>query len=225
MNKIKLKETLTSYMTEESIKALRTNLQFSGNEKRVILVTSCIPEEGKTTVALKLAKSLCELQKRVLFIDGDLRKSTLPARIEEGKVRYGVSHFLSGQNSITEVISKTDLFNLHIMFAGASVPNAAELLANHRMKQMVEQLRDVYDYIIIDSAPLGLVIDAAILAQYCDGAILVMEEGKIRYKLAEEVRKKLDRSGCHILGVVLNKASLKKKHGYYQEEYQNYRYE
>lgn len=225
MNKIKLKETLTGYAAEEAIKTLRTNLQFCGEEKRVILVTSCVPEEGKTTVALKLARSLCELQKRVLLIDADLRKSVLPTRLQEGTVEYGLSHFLSGQNTLAEVVARTDIPNLHILFAGAGVPNATELLSGTKMEQMVTQLRSVYDYIIVDSAPLGLVIDAVILAQYCDGAVLIIEEGKIRYKMAQEVKKKLDRSGCPVLGVVLNKASMKRQHGYYQEEYKHYRYE
>lgn len=225
MNKIKLKETLTGYAAEEAIKTLRTNLQFCGGEKRVILVTSCIPEEGKTTVALKLAQSLAELQKRVLLIDADLRKSVLPTRLQGGKIKYGLSHFLSGQTGLAEIITKTDITNFHIMFAGAGVPNPTELLSDTRLEQTVEKLREVYDYIIIDSAPLGLVIDAVILAKYCDGAVLIIEEGRIRYKMAQEVKKKLERTGCPILGVVLNKVSMKKQHGYYQEEYKNYKYE
>ena len=88
----------------------------------------------------------------------------------------------------------------------------------------MEQLKTVYDYIIIDSAPLGLVIDAAILAKYCDGAIIVVEEGKIRRKMVQDVKKRLENSGCAVLGTVLNKVSLKKQHGYYKNEYIKYNY-
>ena len=224
MIKIELQEETMEYAQEEAVKTLRTNLQFCGNDKKSILITSGIPEEGKTSIALRLAKSLAEIQKKVLLLDADLRKSSLQKKMRIGDIPFGLSHFLSGQCGLSEAVVTTNIAGFHLLFAGAGVPNATELLSHRHMEALMEQLKTVYDYIIIDSAPLGLVIDAAILAKYCDGAIIVVEEGKIRRKMVQDVKKRLEHSGCAVLGTVLNKVSLKKQHGYYKNEYKKYNY-
>ena len=108
---------------------------------------------------------------------------------------------------------------LHLLLAGPLVPNPTELLSSARFSGMLESFRKVYDYIIIDTPPLGLVIDSAIVARQCDGAILVVESAKTKYRLAQEVKAKLEGTGCSILGVILTKVDRKKQSGYYTKYY------
>ncbi len=225
MKKIEIVQNELSYEVEEEIKTLRTNLLFCGDDKKVVVITSSFQGEGKTNTAVELAKSLAAMQKKVLLVDADLRKSVLISRLNAGTVEYGLSHFLSGQCSLSDAVLSTNIQRLHIMFSGPSVKNAAELLTNERFEKMLESFREIYDYIIIDSAPLGMVIDAAIVAKQCDGAIMVIESEKVKYRLAQEVKQKLEKSGCQILGVVLNKVprrNRKKYYGYGKKYYGQY---
>lgn len=128
MADIVLKKVIKDYRSSEAYKTLRTNIEFSGADKKVIVFTSCIPNEGKSTVTMGLAEALAEGEKRVLFIDADLRKSVLVGRYKvTGKIK-GLTHFLSGQSDAKDVIQKTQDSNLHMIFAGAIPPNPAELL-------------------------------------------------------------------------------------------------
>lgn len=121
--------------------------------------------------------------------------------------------------------TKEDVTNIprfHIMFAGPVTPNPTELLSGERFQRMLESFREIYDYIIIDAAPLGLVVDAAIIAKQCDGSILVIESEAIKYRLAQDVKHKLESSGCPILGAVLNKVDRKSGGRYYGKYYGKY---
>ena len=109
---------------------------------------------------------------------------------------------------------------MHIAMAGPASPNPTELLSGEIFQKMIKSLREVYEYIIIDTAPLGLVIDAAIIAKECDGAIIVVEAGKIKYRQAQNVRDQIANSGCDVLGVVLNK--VEGKHHKYYNRYSRY---
>lgn len=214
MNKVNITLEEMNYRTEEELKTLRTNLMFCGVDKKVILVTSTVPGEGKTETTMNLAVSLAKLNKKVLLLDLDLRKSVMVSRYEMEQVKYGMSHFLSGQCQLSEVICSTNIPRMHLAVSGPSTPNPTELLSGERFQKMLESLREVYDYIVIDSAPLGPVIDAAIVAKESDGAILVIEAGKIKYRHVQEVKAKIESSGCSVLGVVLNKVNINNS-GYY----------
>lgn len=221
MNKVNINVEEMDYTTEEELKTLRTNLLFCGVDKKVIVVTSTIPREGKTETSMNLARSLAKLNKKVLLIDLDLRKSVMITRYEMENVKYGMSHFLSGQCQLADVICATNVSKLHVAIAGPTTPNPTELLSGERFHKMIESLKDVYDYIILDTAPLGLVIDGAIVAKECDGAVIVVEAGKVKYRQIQDVKKKIEGSGCNILGVVLNKVD-RKGYGYYSGKYSKY---
>lgn len=219
MKKINITIEDKNYSIREEIKSLRTNIQFCGNEKRVIMVTSCLPGEGKTEVSIDLARSIADMGKKVILIDLDLRKSVMRTRLQmEGEVE-GASHFLSGQCTLGDAINATNIPKFHLMIAGRMVPGPTELLESKRFESMIESLRSVYDYIIIDCPPLGLVIDAAIIAKQCDGAIMVLHSGSTKFRLAQDVKEKLSRTGTPILGVVLNMVEVKKNKGYYSKYY------
>ncbi|MDD3361316.1 MAG: CpsD/CapB family tyrosine-protein kinase [Hespellia sp.] len=219
MNRIKFVEKELPYDIEEEIKTLRTNIQFCGEDKKVIMFTSCISGEGKTTTALRIAKSLTELNKKVVLIDCDLRKSILISQVEDSTVEYGLTHFLAGQCKFADALYATNIPRLAVMFAGIVPPNPTELLSGERFKKMIESLREGFDYVIVDCAPIGMVVDAAIVAPVCDGSILIVESGTIKKKFADESKKKLERTGTSILGVVLNKVDHKKNGKYYGKYY------
>ena len=208
------------YARREAFNSLRTNLQFCGDDTQVIMLTSCTPNEGKSTVSIELARSLSEDGKRVVLIDADLRKSVLVGRhrIHSEEEIFGLSHYLSGQKKLEEVIYETDIPKFDMIVAGPVAPNPTELLGKKYFNKMLESLRENYDFVLIDCPPLGWVIDAAVIAPSCDGAILVVASNEISYKYLQEVKKQLEVTGVRILGAVLNKVKVQAG-GYYNRYY------
>lgn len=215
-----------SHSMKESLRALKTNIQFCGDDVKVIMVTSTSPDEGKSTVCFDLACSLTESGKRVLLIDSDMRKSVLVGRLraksDGEKEILGLSHFLSGQKLLEDIIYTTDINRLYMIFAGPSVPNPTEILEKKYFAKLVELGRDEFDYVIIDCAPIGAAIDAVVVAKHCDGAILVIEHGVTGKRLVMSVKKQLEKSGVRILGAVLNKVKLDRKYMGYGKYYGDY---
>lgn len=218
-----------NYFVHEAFNTLRTNILFSGKNVKSIVVTSCIAHEGKTTVSFELARSLTEIGKKVLLIDADLRKSVMVSRYTKERGIMGLSQFLSGQAEVDEVINHTQVPYLDVLFAGPYPPNPTALAGSPAFKELIDEKREDYDYIIVDAPPLGLVIDAAVMANYCDGAVFVINAGTTKYRVAQNVKEQLLKSGCKILGVILNQASRKdisSNNSYYgaeyTEEYYNY---
>ena len=214
-------KSMQDYRINESYKQLRTNIEFSGEENKIIAITSCTPSEGKSTVSLSTAYSLAEAGKKVLFIDADLRKSVLAGRYKVTGEMKGLTHFLSGQGDLSEILCITNEKGLFVIFAGPVPPNPTELLSGELFKDTLNSFRDIYDYIFIDCAPVGMVIDAAIVAKCSDAAIMMIESGAVKRKLALEAKEKLETAGCPILGVVLNKVERKSR-GYYRKYYKKY---
>lgn len=204
------------FFTQEAYKALRTNLQFCGQDVKVIAFTSCGENEGKTTVSLHTAKSLAELGKNVLLIDADMRKSVMAGRNTNVRNVAGLSQVLTGMKGVSECLYGTQYPQLQIMFAGKYPPNPVELLNGKHFEKLIEEARKVYDYVIVDTPPLGMVIDAAVIAPCCDGTVLVLSSGKVRYSQAQEVIAQLEKSGSKILGVVRNKSKQPDK-AYYRK--------
>lgn len=221
MTKITISDHELDYDTSEAYKSLRTNLQFCGADKKVIVFTSCTPDEGKSTVVRSLAISLAEAGKKVLLIDADLRKSAMAGSVEISEPVKGLTHFLSGQAEEKDVICETNLENLHVILAGPVPPNPAELLGTAGLKGLLDWSRENYDFVLIDSAPLGVVIDSAIIAEKCDGAVIVIEVEVISYRFVQEIGEQLEKAGCPVLGTILNKADLRKR-GYYSHYRRQY---
>lgn len=213
---------INDYQYEEAMKTLRTNIQFSGNNIHTIMFTSSVPNEGKSETTFQLAASMAQLGKRVLLIDADIRKSVLVSRYHLEHQVDGLSQYLSGQSKKEEVIYNTNIENLNIIFSGPFSPNPAELLEGDLFGELVIWARGCYDYILIDSPPMGSVIDGAVISRHCDGAVLVIESGAISYRLLQKVKGQLGKSGCRILGAVLNKVDIKQGSYYYYGKYGKY---
>lgn len=219
MKKINITMREQSYELLESIRTLRTNLLFCGDDKQIVMITSSLPGEGKTETAILLANSLAEIDKKVLLIDADMRKSYMAARLEAKGAEHGLSHVLSGQCDIKTAICATNIPKLHMLFAGHMAPNPTELLETKRFENLLAAFRTVYDYIIIDCPPLGMVVDGAVIAKYCDGSIVVVEADKTKYRLVQHVKNRLAATKTPILGVILNKVEVKKNKTYYSRYY------
>lgn len=209
------------FRTKEAYKTLRTNLEFAGRNVKVISLTSCTPNEGKTSVSFQLALSMAEAGKRTILVDADLRKSVMRGRYKTTHEQYGLSHYLSGQVELDDACCVTNVENFHIIFAGPVPPNPSELLGGDNFRNMITILRNNYDYVIIDTPPLGSVIDGAVVARVCDGAVIVIESNAISYKFAQSVKEQLEKSGARILGCVLNKVNMT-SNGYYGKYYSKY---
>lgn len=200
------------FHTQEAYKSLRTNLMFCGRDVQIITLTSYWENEGKTTVVLNLAKSLAELGKRVLVIDADMRKSVIAGRHARVKNPAGLSEILTGIVKLSDGLYTTQYDNLHLIFSGKYPPNPAELLGGKYFPMLLEETRKVYDYVLIDTPPLGQVIDAAIIAPSCDGVLLVMDSQSVRVKNSKALINQLQKGGVKILGVVRNHVPDSKTH-------------
>ncbi len=211
----------TDFRGKEAYKTLRTNIGFAGDDVKVISVTSCMPDEGKSSVTMNLALSLVEAGKSVLFVDADMRKSTLTGRYKIKNAKKGLSHFLSGQCSIDEVISVTNVEKFHMIVSGPLPPNPSELLQSKHFQSFIDEMRKIYDYIVIDCPPVGSVVDGLIAGRISDGVVLVIASGTISYKFAQKVKKQLENAGCRLIGVVLNKVNMRSS-GYYGRYHEKY---
>lgn len=219
MKRVNVRPDDMSYGLTEELNTLRTNIQFSGADKKVIMFTSCMAGEGKSSTVFYLANSLTELGKKVLIVDADMRKSVMVRNVKEGMVDKGLSHYLSGQCNLADAVYGTDVRGLHMVFAGPIPPNPTELLSSDLFGNTLKSFREIYDYILVDTAPLGMVVDAAIIAKNCDASILLIEANSVKYRFAQSVKEKLAATECPVLGVVLNKVDRSKDGRYYSKYY------
>ncbi|MBE6588969.1 MAG: CpsD/CapB family tyrosine-protein kinase [Ruminococcaceae bacterium] len=203
-------DSSSNYYIKEAFNSLRANILFSKKDVKTIVLTSCLAHEGKSSVCFELCRNLAEAGKKILLVDADMRKSVMITRYTNEKGVYGLSHVLSGQVSNEEAVYNTSVENLDIVFSGPYPPNPTELIGSPAFKEFLDENRDAYDYIIVDAPPLGLVVDAAVMSNVCDGAILVINVGHVKYRMAQQVKAQLEKSGKKILGVILNQVDRKK---------------
>ena len=203
----------------EAYKALRTNLDFMAGSMDVhtLVITSTVPEESKSNVAVNLALTLAESGKKVALVDCDLRKPVLHRYLKAGHNVKGVSNVLSNQCTLDEALHELDEalhelkeMNLTFLPAGTPPPNPSEMLSQPQMQAMVDTLRQKFDFVILDAPPVSVVTDAAVIGRYVDGAMFVVRSD---YAPADAVRgavKKLQDAGVRVLGSVLTRYDMKK---------------
>lgn len=208
------------FAVDESINQLRVNLEFCGDNIRVIMVTSSVPSEGKTFIAIHLWRMLTEMGYVALLMDCDLRKSALRARygmVSDEEVT-GIEHYLAGKVSLEDAIYATNIPNGYVMPVGHSVSNPKLLLENELFSSMMQTCRESFDYIIVDTPPLDSVADAMNIAKFADGSLLVVHSGKTSRRLVQASVQSLQKTTAPLLGVVLNRVGTTERSAYYRNK-------
>jgi capsular exopolysaccharide synthesis family protein len=212
----------------EAFRALRTALLLSqaGHPPQVILVTSALPREGKTTAAANLAVTLAQLGDRTLLIDADLRKPGIGRLLNLGTGKYaGLSSYLAGVSSLDLVtVQHAAVPNLSAIPTGPLPPNPADLLSSHKLADAIAELRSKFKFIVIDSPPVMAATDAVILSVQADGVLLVVRSGETPKEAFTRTRDLLVSVKCHLLGVVLNAVDSSAPDYYYSYRYYPYSY-
>lgn len=194
--------------TEEYYNALCTNIQLSGDKLKVISVTSVNPGEGKSTTSINIAWSFARAGYKTLLIDGDVRNSVMSGVFKSREKITGLTEFLSGTTDLSHGLCDTNIENLFVVQSGSVSPNPTALLQSKNFNDMIETLRKYFDYIIVDTAPIGFVIDAAIITQKCDASILVTATGETNKRDVQKAKQQLAQTGKLFLGVILNKLNI-----------------
>lgn len=203
---------------EEYYNALRTNIQLSGNNLQVISITSVNPGEGKSTTSTNIAWAFARAGYKTLLVDADIRNSVMSGVFKSREKITGLTEFLSGTTDLSHGLCDTNVENLFVVQAGSISPNPTALLQSENFSTMIDTLRKYFDYIIVDTAPIGIVIDAAIITQKCDASVLVTAAGEANRKDVQKAKGQLEQTNKPFLGVVLNKFNTSaEKYGSYGE--------
>ena len=201
---------------EEYYNALRTNIQLSGNNLQVISITSVKPGEGKSTTSTNIAWAFARAGYKTLLVDADIRNSVMSGVFKSREKITGLTEFLSGTTDLSHGLCDTNVENLFVVQAGSISPNPTALLQSENFSTMIDTLRKYFDYIIVDTAPIGIVIDAAIITQKCDASVLVTAAGEANRKDVQKAKGQLEQTNKPFLGVVLNKFNTSaEKYGSY----------
>ncbi len=204
----------------EAFRTLRTNVMFSNIDKSIksVVITSAGPFEGKSTIASNFAIILAQVGSRVLIIDTDLRKPKIH-KIFGLPNNIGLTNILAESLPWEEhIFSIEEQPNLYVMTGGPIPPNPAEIVGSGKIKDMVSAIKEKFDYIILDTPPVGIVTDAAIVSTYSDGVILVVSSGNVEIEAAQRAKELLLNVKANVLGTVLNKVPAKGS-GYYKYNY------
>lgn len=205
----------------EAYRTLRTNLQFSNvdGDLKTISITSAGPAEGKTTTLCNVAETFAQSGKRTLVIDADLRKPRVHKAFKLSNA-VGLTNVLTGQEKLEDVLQITGS-DIKVLTSGPIPPNPSELMESHAMKQLLETLSQLFDVILIDTPPVGVVTDGAIMAGMVDGTILAVASHKTQIDGAKRAKQLLEQVNARILGVVMTMMPISKK-GYYGYQYYEY---
>jgi len=212
---------------KEAFNTLCANLLFATDDAKAIMVTSCFPQEGKSSVSFEMVRTIGEMGRRVVLLDADIRASCLmedyDIKVEQAskKPLLGLSRYLAGGCGIEDIICSTNLKNVSMILSGRNVVNSLPLLSGERLGELIDVLKDNFDVIIIDTPPIGTIIDAAKIARHCDGVLFVVKSGEVRKKDLADAMRQLERTGCPIFGTVLNGYAGDKRMGkdYYSSYY------
>lgn len=212
--------TTTAY--DESIRTLRTNILFSNVDKDIkkIVVTSSVPDEGKTTLCIDLARSLASSSSRVVLIDLDLRNPSIK-NITGQENNIGITNIIMKKATLSDASTKdTEQENLDIISSGPIPPNPTELIASDSMKSLLDELSNNYDYVIIDTPPVGILTDAAIISTLSDGVLLAIKSGSTKKEMVKKAIDNIEKVNGNILGAIMTFVNVKNsQYGNYYGSY------
>ncbi len=199
----------------EAFRSIRTNLQFlpQTQSSRVIAITSSVSGEGKTTIAAKIADVISQTGKKVIVVDIDMRKASVHKEFKVDNV-FGLSNYLIGQKSLNEIIINTETENVDLITTGALPPNPSELIMSDEMKKLIDKLKDKYDYVIMDTPPVGLVTDALILMNYADMTFVIVRAKYTRKEFIKNLDRLAKEHKHNHIGMIINAVEIGEKYGY-----------
>ncbi|MEG1772250.1 MAG: CpsD/CapB family tyrosine-protein kinase [Clostridia bacterium] len=209
-----------SLRLRDSIKILRTNIQFAGidDEIKSIVVTSTNKGEGKTTTSCNLAIAMAEAGKRTLLVEADCRHPMLGNRLKIRPKLGFVSH-LYGKTSLDDIITATELPGLFLLDAEPHISNPVEIIDSNKFTVMMAELRDKFDMVIYDTAPLGSFIEAALIAARADATIIIIAPGMTDIEKVKGVLEQLKKANARVLGAVLNGIEVERTNYHYDYYY------
>lgn len=217
------------YSCNEALNTLATGLFYCGTDIKTILITSRYAVEGKSFVSMNLMRTLASLNKKVVFLDADLRRSSIIGRF---RIRFsaagsmGLAQYLAGMCGVNDILYKTDISNAYMIPIGREVNSSLQLLSSERMSDLLARLREQFDVILIDTPPAGVIVDAIEIAKYCDGALIVVSYNRGKKQEIGDLKQNLEKTGCKVLGAVLNNVNFdsysNRKYYYKSERYSSY---
>lgn len=212
------------YSASEALNTLCTNISYSGADMKTILITSRYDREGKSFVAMNLMRSLAQLQKKVVMLDADLRRSGVSGRFRlqfEKQQENGLAQYLAGMCQLEDILYETNIPGACLVPVGREVVNSLQLLNSPEMPRLMAYLREHFDVVLVDTPPAGVIVDAIDIARYCDGSLIVVSYKRGKRKDIVDIRNMIDKTGCKVLGVVMNNVefkSLSSRKYYYRSE-------
>ena len=214
------KTTVSGAFFKNAIKTIATNIQFASVDKpvKVLTVTSSIPNEGKSTISIELARALAGGGKRVLLVEGDMRWRSLASMVGAHALN-GVYAVLSGRVSLASAVVETSHKGLYFLDCEPNIPNPVDIISSKSFRTFLREVRAAYDYVVIDTPPLSAFVDASVFASMADGTVLVVRQNFVRQDDLESAYEQLKKAKANVIGAVMNfcdsEMSEYHYHGYY----------
>ena len=226
MNKVEITRFAElDYACSEALNTLCANLSFVGSGKKKIMITSSRASEGKSFLAMNMMRTLAALGRKVVLVDADLRRSLIVNRYGvrlQNENHQGLAHYLAGMCALEDILCSTDIVGAYMVTSGREVSNSLSLLTTPLLATLLDTLARDFDVVLIDAPPVGVIIDAAEIAKSCDGTLLIVSYNETNRRELSESKKQIERTGCPVLGAVLNNVTfdtLSSKKYYYSKYY------
>ena len=215
------------YAVNEAINSLASNIIFSGSQFHTIMLTSCEASEGKSFISFQLSQRRAGLGYSVCLVDADLRKSVFVTRNDAvtQEPLMGLTHYLAGRCAPEEIEYQTNVPNLSVVPCGKTVINSLPLLTSPNFSLLLRELAGRYHFVLVDAPPVGVIIDAAMIATVCDGTFFTVKNEKVSRRTLKAAIQQIQKTGCTVLGVVLNEVTMdnrKSRKYYYKSYYSHY---
>ena len=212
----KKKASSDALVVQNAAKTLLANIRFASVDRPVksIVLTSSVPNEGKSTVAYNLAQAIASSGKRTLIVECDMRRRSL-ADIVGARARHGIYAVLSGQVELDEALVATSHRNLFFLDSEPHIPNPADILSSQRFRKLVAQMESDFDYVVIDTPPVGTFVDAAIIAALADATALVVRERFVKRAELQNAYDQLKKADANVIGVIMNMCAAESSEYYY----------
>lgn len=212
----KKKASSDALVVQNAAKTLLANIRFASVDRPVksIVLTSSVPNEGKSTVAYNLAQAIASSGKRTLIVECDMRRRSL-ADIVGARARHGIYAVLSGQVELDEALVATSHRNLFFLDSEPHIPNPADILSSQRFRKLVAQMESDFDYVVIDTPPVGTFVDAAIIAALADATALVVRERFVKRAELQNAYDQLKKADANVIGVIMNMCEAESSEYYY----------